>query len=174
MKWTIEHIKKVLRDDPDKTVEGGLDSVTKPPKSNKLHAIKVNQDGYKFDSNLEARRYEILSLWQQAGIIQNLDLEHKKIGGKDLSKILNHRWLIQERFTDERGVKHRAITYTDDFQYEIDGIFIVEDTKGFLTDMARKVHKLLLYRYPHINLFINYKRDGWYFDQFKEHTSVKS
>lgn len=165
MRLTIQQIKQILRDDPGKTVEGGVDVLSHTPKQNKLRAIKVNLEGFKFDSTLEAKRYEVLKLWEQAGIIQNLDLEHKKMGDKELAKELKHRWLIQERFTDERGNKHRAITYTDDFQYEINGILIIEDAKGFLTDVARRVHKLLLYRYPHINFFVNFKKDGWFYDK---------
>lgn len=165
MKLSIEFIKKRLRENPDMHVEGGVDVLNEPPKVNKLHAVSLNIDGYHFDSKLEAQRYQILKLWEQAGIIHNLCLEHKRLGEKDLIKAGKHRWLLQKKFTDKEGRNHRAITYTDDFQYEIDGVLIVEDVKGYVTQEFARTWKLFLSRYIDANFFVNKKRDGWYYSQ---------
>lgn len=165
MGFTLEQIKKILRDDPGKTVEGGMDVLSPTPKQNKLRAIKVNLEGFKFDSTLEARRYEVLKLWEQAGIIQNLDLEHKKIDNRDIGKERKHHWLLQEGFSDEGGNRHIRIRYTDDFQYEINGILIIEDIKGRLTAEFRRTEKLFRFKYPHINFFVNLEKDGWFYDE---------
>ena len=58
-------------------------------------------------------------------------------------------FLLQESF-EYQWEKIRAIHYVADFVYESNGETIVEDTKGFLTDVYKIKKKMLLKRYPFI------------------------
>lgn len=98
----------------------------------KYGAKKTVVDGIKFDSRLEAEHYASLKLLERAGVIQNLTLQP--------------RFLLQEGFKYQ-GHKERKIEYVADFQYEQDGRIIVEDTKGFKTDIYKLKRKLFLYKY---------------------------
>jgi hypothetical protein len=67
-------------------------------RTNKYGNKKVEIDGYKFDSQAEARRYQELKLLEKAGEITNLELQPKfELVPKTL--------------------KRRAVTYTADFAY---------------------------------------------------------
>lgn len=126
----------------------------------KLRNIPGDDDGYHFDSQAELRRYWVLRRWSDIGVIRYLDLEHKRLGKKDQEKAKKHRWTLIDSFTDGAGVKHQAITYTDDFQYSVQhrGIWIpiVEDFKGWRRnpDFVR-TEKMFRVRYPDVEFFIN-------------------
>jgi hypothetical protein len=80
-------------------------------KRNKFGAVKTTVDGLKFDSKLEARRYQELVLLQRAGKISELSVQvpftiiHKQPG-------------------------ERAVKYVSDFTYRENGELVVEDVKG--------------------------------------------
>ena len=82
----------------------------------KYNAQKKTVDGIKFASKREANRYIILKSREEAGEISDLELQPV--------------FILQEKFTDDYGTKHRAIRYTADFRYIEDGIRVVEDVKG--------------------------------------------
>ena len=64
----------------------------------------------------EARRYDHLTLRQQAGEIHDLRLQVD--------------FTLQEAYTDQEGRRVRAIRYRADFTYrERDGRLVVEDVK---------------------------------------------
>ena len=70
-----------------------------------------------FDSPKEARRYDHLTLRQQAGEIHDLRLQVD--------------FTLQEAYTDQEGRRVRAIRYRADFTYrERDGRLVVEDVKS--------------------------------------------
>ena len=70
-----------------------------------------------FDSQKEARRYDHLTLRQQAGEIHDLRLQVD--------------FTLQEAYTDQEGRRVRAIRYRADFTYrERDGRLVVEDVKS--------------------------------------------
>ena len=98
---------------------------------NKYNAKKIKIDGHTFDSKREAERYCELKLFVKAGEIRNLELQP--------------RFLLQDKFVDKQGNKHRKIEYVADFLY-IDklGRNIVEDVKGVLTDVYKLKKKLFL------------------------------
>jgi hypothetical protein len=88
--------------------------------------------GIRFDSKKEANRYKELRLLVAAGSIKDL--------------VLQPRYLLQDSFKDAMGKKHRKIEYVSDFEYfdcEL-GRTIVEDVKGFRTDVYRIKKKLFL------------------------------
>lgn len=96
-------------------------------------------DGFEFDSKLEARRYCELKLLLRSGAITELTLQ----------KI----FVLQEAFIYD-GKKERPITYVSDFYYKDKfGNEIVEDTKGFKTDIYRIKRKMFLFKHPNIKFF---------------------
>lgn len=100
-------------------------------KVNKYRNRKTN--GY--DSAKEAKRAAELKLLGKAGHITDLQ-EQVTI-------------LLQERFRCN-GKWERAITYIADFVYFKDGQKIIEDVKGFKTDVYKIKRKMLLFHYPDI------------------------
>lgn len=88
-----------------------------------------------YDSAKEAYRAGKLKLLERGGLISDLQ-EQVTI-------------LLQERFRCN-GKWERAITYIADFVYIKDGQKIVEDVKGFKTDVYKIKRKMLLFRYPDI------------------------
>lgn len=101
----------------------------------KYNNKKVEYNGIIFDSIKEKNRYIELLLLESAGEIRELKLQPK--------------FVLQEKFRDAEGIAHREIAYFADFSYlsnECDKL-IVEDVKGFKTDVYRLKEKLFLYRY---------------------------
>lgn len=93
-------------------------------KRHKYNAKRVVIDGFKFDSQAEAKRYGELKLLWRAGKITAL--------------------VLQPRFPIVVNGE-KICTYVADFMYETDdGEKIIEDTKGFLTDVYVIKKKLML------------------------------
>lgn len=88
-------------------------------------------DGY--DSKKEANRAYELRILAQTGHIAHLREQVP--------------FVLQEKF--KRDDKHfLAITYKADFVYEKDGRTVVEDVKGYKTEVYNIKKKLFLHRYP--------------------------
>lgn len=103
----------------------------------KYNNKKIKLDGHTFDSKLEARRYQELKLLERAGKIKNLKLQPR------FELIPTMRW---------KGKTLRVTKYIADFSYIDDlGNIVVEDTKGFETDVYKLKRKLFLQRYPEID-----------------------
>lgn len=90
-------------------------------KRNKYGAQRTEVDGLKFDSKKEAMRWLELKKLEQVGAIQKLE--------RQVSIPLH-----------VAGVK--VCTYRADFMYEMDGAVIVEDAKGFQTDVFKLKWKI--------------------------------
>lgn len=105
-------------------------------KINKYQARKTLIDGFNFDSKKEGRRYLELKFMQHAGIISDLELQPV--------------FLLQDKF-QHHGKTYRAIKYIADFRYLKNGETIVEDVKGFETQVYKIKKKMLLKKYPDIN-----------------------
>ena len=99
----------------------------------KYNAKKVIVDEIEFDSKKEAKRYQELKLLEKSGKIRDLKLQPV--------------FLLQEGFY-YKGKAQRQITYKADFEY-IDerGQRVVEDVKGFKTDVYKIKKKLFLAKY---------------------------
>ena len=106
---------------------------------NKYKNTKIVIDNIKFDSVLEANRYQELKLLQRAKQISNLRLQVP--------------FLLQEGFK-KNGKTHRKIEYIADFVYEENGQTIVEDTKGMKTETFKIKQKLFEYKYPKLSIKI--------------------
>jgi len=105
----------------------------------KYHNRKVIVDGIKFDSKLEARRYKDLKLMQEVGLIKDLKLQPQ--------------FLLIPTFR-KNGKTYRKTVYIADFSYFSikDDKIIVEDTKGFKTDVYRLKRKMFEYKYPQLEI----------------------
>ncbi len=115
------------------TEEMSIEDYRKLTKRRKYGNKKIEIDGYTFDSLAEAKRYEQLRLMEQAGAISALRLQP--------------RYELQRAFTDNDGVKQRAIVYVADFEYQENGLRVTEDVKGAITKEYAIKKKLFLYRY---------------------------
>ena len=106
---------------------------------NKYRNKKVQINNYVFDSIAESRRYKELALLEKAKVIENLQLQP--------------RFLLQESFK-KNGKTYRKITYKADFYYFDNhlGKYIVEDVKGFKTDVYKLKKKMFEYKYPELEL----------------------
>ena len=96
---------------------------------------RTEVDGIEFDSLKEARRYQELKLLVRGGVIKDLELQP-----------------VFELIPKQKhnGKSIRKANYIADFMY-IDtkrGITVVEDVKGFKTDVYKLKKKMFLYKYP--------------------------
>lgn len=118
--WTPEdvarHNARIKNTSPIIKKEVKDDKLISKEKKSKFRAIKTEYDGIKFDSKKEAERYADLKILEQAGRIENLQLQVK--------------YELQPAF-ELLGKKIRAITYVADFVYfdKRTNETVVEDVK---------------------------------------------
>lgn len=97
--------------------------------SSKYGNIKTTtSDGIRHDSIKEANRWCELNLLQRAGLISDL-----------------RRQVKYELIPKQDG--ERAIYYIADFVYTEKGKTVVEDVKGYRTDVYKLKRRILLWRY---------------------------
>jgi hypothetical protein len=96
---------------------------------NKFNARKTTVDGIMFASAGEAARYKELLIFMRSGIISGLTLQPTF----DLapSVVIN-------------GRKRPRLRYIADFAYTENGQRIIEDFKGFITDVYRIKRHLMM------------------------------
>ena len=100
----------------------------------KYHARKTVVDGITFDSKKEAKRYGELRLLQRAGAIMGLQRQV--------------RYELIPAF-DAGGKHYRPTSYVADFVYTDckTGTEVVEDCKGYRTDVYRLKAKMFAHKY---------------------------
>lgn len=100
---------------------------------------KVTVDGITFDSQLEANRYCELKLLHKAGEISQLRIQPE--------------FELIPAFK-KNGKSFRKTTYKADFMYldNRSGKYIVEDTKGFKTDVYMIKRKLFEFKFPDLTI----------------------
>ena len=103
----------------------------------KYNARKTTVDGVTFASAREAARYGELKMLERAGKISGLELQP--------------RYELQPAFRTKDGKAIRAVEYVADFVYTEDGKIIIEDCKGWRTDIFKLKLKLMFFRHPDIN-----------------------
>jgi hypothetical protein len=137
----------------------------------KQSRTKVIRFGLPFDSKVEAERYEYLLKAQAKGLIS--ELEARK---ECLEIVLQPSTKLAKNLLRPKGGTIRAITYTPDFRYVLNGVQVIEDMKGaygnsrqnrklnrvgkpIVADDARLRHKLMQAKYPHVvfRLLVNPK-----------------
>ena len=107
--------------------------------TSKYQNKKVTYNDIKFDSIKEKNRYIQLKMLEKAGEIKDLQLQKT--------------FTLQPGFK-KNGTTYRAITYKADFVY-LDlrtNKNIVEDTKGFKTEVYKIKKKLFEYNYPDLEI----------------------
>ncbi|MCR5670733.1 MAG: DUF1064 domain-containing protein [Butyrivibrio sp.] len=112
----------------------------------KYHSKKIEEDGQRFDSKKEARRYKELLLMEQAGEIQNLQRQVKYV----LIPAQREPDTVGKRGGIKKGrVIERECDYFADFVYtKADtGETVVEDTKGMRLPTYIIKRKLMLERH---------------------------
>lgn len=104
----------------------------------KYHNKKIVIDGIKFDSIKESNRYRELKLLEKANLITELQLQKK--------------FILQPKYINNNNEHMRSITYTSDFYYydKQKDKYIVEDVKGYKTDVYRLKKKIFEYQYPNL------------------------
>ena len=115
----------------------------------KYHNTKTVADGIKFDSKLEAERYEQLKILERAGVIRDLKLQ------PEYELIPSFR---------KNGKTWRKTVYKADFRYILaeNDKTIIEDVKGstaVITDVFRLKQKLFEYKYPELTIKIVTRKD---------------
>lgn len=107
---------------------------------------KINADGKEFDSQLEYARYRQLKLLERAGEIKNLRLQVK--------------FLLQPKYK-KNGKTIKEILYIADFTYYDvrKGKMIIEDTKGYRTEIYKLKKKIFEYQYPELEIVEIRKED---------------
>lgn len=103
--------------------------------AHKYNARKKVVDGITFDSSGEARAFALLKLWEQAGVIQNLE--------RQVRYVLMASW-------HDGSKTIRAMEYWPDFRFIRDGRTVVVDFKGMKTEAYKLKAKLFRARYPEI------------------------
>lgn len=104
--------------------------------SNKYHNKKTVYNGVVYDSKKEAKRGYELDLLQRAGKV------------KDVQRQVS--FILQDKYTNNKGEHIRAITYKADFVYfDCDkNMYIVEDCKGLRLETYKIKKKLFEAKYP--------------------------
>lgn len=115
IRFTADEFQR-LQDRMNVRAKKALDSVANSAaRRNKYGAKATVVDGRRFDSKSEAKRYLQLKAMQQAGEIEELELQVQfdLIPGLDVG-----------------GRKENPVRYVADFRYKKDGETIIEDTKS--------------------------------------------
>ena len=110
---------------------------------------KITVDGIQFDSKREAARYQELKLLERAGVISFLQRQTK------FQLIPNQYAPSNETYTKgpRKGQRkpgkllEHECSYIADFCYIKNGETVVEDAKGYRTEVYRIKKKLMLERY---------------------------
>lgn len=117
-------------------------------KGRKYNNKKVEHNGILFDSKKEKDRFVFLKEAEEQGLISNLQRQVKfELLPAIKEKYLKH--LKTKEKECERTVQ-LAISYTCDFQYEKDGVMVVEDIKPSPALIPKEfVLKEKLFRYKY-------------------------
>ena len=80
-----------------------------------------------------------------------IHLSDKLDNGAITNLILQPKFTLQSSFKDNNNKRHRAIHYIADFQYNQPGHekAMVEDVKGYRTDVYQMKKKLFLFKFQH-------------------------
>lgn len=105
-------------------------------KRSKFNAKPVIIDGHRFASTREGARYRVLSTWQAAGVIRDLELQPK--------------FVLLPGYRRKNGKWERPITYVADFRYVERGVVVVEDVKGMKTPIYQLKRKWFQFLNPTI------------------------
>lgn len=101
---------------------------------NKYHNTRTELNGRKYDSKAEATRAWELQQLEKIGEIEDLEYQ------------------VPFVLLDPKKGVHRGIKYLADFVYSENGKTVVEDSKGFRTEVFKLKKKMFQSRYPLLEL----------------------
>ena len=109
----------------------------KPPQKRRMKRQKYGNskttiDGIRFDSKREAQRWQELRLMERAGRITDLRRQVKFV-------------LVPSQRGEDGKVIEKQVAYIADFVYLKDGKTVVEDSKGYRTEVYMLKKKMMLY-----------------------------
>lgn len=110
---------------------------------------KITVDGIQFDSKREAARYQELKLLERAGVISLLQRQTKFQLIPDQHAPSNAVYTKGPRKGQRKPGKllEHECSYIADFCYIQNGETVVEDAKGYRTEVYKIKKKLMLERY---------------------------
>ena len=110
---------------------------------------KITVDGIQYDSKREAARYQELKLLERAGLISFLQRQTKFQLIPDQHAPSNAVYTKGPRKGQRKPGKllEKECSYIADFCYIQNGETVVEDAKGYRTEVYRIKKKLMLERY---------------------------
>lgn len=116
---------------------------------NKYGNRKTVVNGIEFDSRKEAVRYQELRLLERAGKISGLRLQEKfvLIPSQREASTEVYKSGSQKGRRKPGKLLEKECSYIADFCYTENGEIVVEDTKGFRTEVYKIKRKLMLERY---------------------------
>ena len=100
----------------------------------KYKNTKIEFEGILFHSKGELKRYKELCLLEKSGEISELERQKK--------------YILQEKYT-KNSRKIREISYIADFVYKDKKGVVIEDFKGFRTEMYKLKKKIFEFKYPY-------------------------
>jgi hypothetical protein len=103
----------------------------------KYKSNKIIIDGIKFDSKKEGSRYIQLKALLDNNKISNLELQKE--------------YILQPSYK-KNGKTIRKISYFADFVYNENDKVIVEDVKGYKTEIYKLKKKIFEYKYPDLEI----------------------
>jgi hypothetical protein len=117
-------------------IPADLDTTGRAASISKYNARKKEVDGIVFASTGEARCFEMLRLWEKAGVISGLELQ------------VTYR--LHDGFVSADGTKNKPIDYRPDFRFHQGGRLVVVDFKGMRTPAYVMKRKMFKAKYPEI------------------------
>lgn len=124
-----------------------------PKRKPKYRNRKVNVDGHTFDSQAEARYYQMLKLLQKSGEVTSFEMQKKY----ELLPKFKH---------PKTGKIVRSITYIPDFVVNYsDGREEVVDVKGMQTQVFRLKEKLFMHKYSIPLVLVKYNYSTRQFEE---------
>ena len=115
-------------------------------KANKYRNKKIIRDGMEFDSLKEYRRFCELSLLERAGKVTDLQRQVKFVLiPTQYERFERYSTKTGKRLKDGIRVAEKEVSYIADFCYIQDGKQVVEDSKGFKTEVYKIKRKLMLH-----------------------------
>lgn len=106
---------------------------------------KTIVDGIIFDSKKEALRYGELSMMQRAGEISDLEIQKEYELIPAQYEIFPRYGKNGQRLKDGKRCIEKAVKYKADFVYKVNGVEVVEDTKGVKTKDYVIKRKMMLF-----------------------------
>ena len=103
-------------------------------KKAKYHNVKVVVDGIKFDSGREAKRYKTLKELQRLNIISDLRLQVPY-------ELCPAQYVMG--YYGKQICARGTMKYLADFVYIRDGVEVVNDSKGCVTDVYKQKRNLM-------------------------------